>query len=680
MKTCPNCGTTLENEAAFCAQCGTNITNAPVMQDVQTPVSSAVQTPVCPNCGTQLGIDDAFCQECGTPVGRTADQLAGLPTAAAVRAVKAVGREAEKHQFFSTKVILIATVAVVVIAAVIIGLFMFGSSAKNHLLYLKDDELNMTALDKIQPLELTDGLYDGSGNAGYYLYAYIQFSDDGKYMFYPESMSEYDDMDLYCLNLKADNTKENSAFKIDSEVNDYKISLNGTKVFYLKNNKLYLHNLKEKVKIDSDVYEFHINGDGTQLLYVTNDDDLYIYDMKSGDSVKIDSDARLEYVTEDLGKIYYLKNDVLYLKEPGKDKAKIDSDVSGVISVFDSGGLYYITSDTKTVPLSDYVTDDMTSDAVMTEPDHDDYVGEDSYGYTTFDSDAYYEAWDAYYEKQERDALREELKYNTYSLTKSSLYYFDGKAAVKVADDYSTYMTAGLDKAMLVYSKFSSADMPAFKLSEITSYYDVQSALDTALNSSDNICMAVEGKETALDLESADNFRFNKAGTSLYYLENASGDSYDMYALAISGDTAGAPELYDEDVSYDYFIINDSEAVVYFKDMDTYNNSGDLYINKNYIDTDVCSYFMRFNAGEKVNLLYMVDFDTDDNIGTLKKYDGKKPVKIADDVRDFVTNDSGTIAYLTNFDTDDYVGDAYLYNGSKPKLIDEEVSYLLMIQ
>jgi hypothetical protein len=560
----------------------------------------------------------------------------------------------------------------VVIAAVVAGLFLFGSSEEEHLLYLKDDELNMTGLNKIEPFQLTDGLYDSSGDSGYYLYTYIQFSDDGKYMFYPESMSEYDDMDLYCLNLKADNASKSSTVKIVTGVTDYKISTDGTRVFLHKNDKLYFHNLKEKVKIDSDVYEFHINGDGTQLLYITNEDDLYIHDMKSGESVKIDSNACLEHVTEDLAKIYYLKKDVLYFKETGKDKVKVDSDVSGVISVFDSGGLYYVTSTDETVPLSDYVNDDMTSDAVMTEPDYDDYTGTDSYGYSTFDSDAYYEAWDAYYEKQERDALREALKYNTYTLTKSSLYYFDGKEPVKVADDYNTYMTVGLDKAMLVYSKYESADMPTFNLSEITSYDDVQSALDMALTSSDSIFIAVGGKETALDVKSADNFRFNKAGTALYYLENASDDLYDLYFLAISGDTAGAPELYDEEVSFDYYIMSDSEAVVYFKDVDNENNSGDLYINKNYIDTDVCCYYMRPIAGDKVNLLYMVDFDNDDYIGTLKRYDGKKPVKIAEDVRDYVTNDKGMIAYLTNFDTDDFVGDAYLCNGSKPKLIDEE--------
>jgi hypothetical protein len=666
----------LENADTFCAQCGTNAANAPVMQDEQTPVPPG--PPVCPNCGTQPALDDAFCQECGTPVGQTAAQLAGLPTAAAVGAAKTLSREAEKHRRLS-KTVLIAAAAVIVLIAVAAGIFLLGSSGKSHLLYLKDDEINMTALNKIGPFELTDGLFDDDDAYSRYFYSEIRFSDDGNYMFYPENITEYDEFDLFYLSLKADNAKRSSAEKIDSGISSYAISQDGTRVFYLKNNKLYFYNLKEKIKLDSDVSEFYISGDGMKLVYLTDENDLYARDMKTDGAEKIDSDAQIEYVTEDLEKIYYLKNNNLYLKQTGSEKAKIDNGIGGVIRVFESGELYYFTSTTQSVPLSDYVTDDMTSDAVMTEPDYDDYMGEDSYGYSTFDSDAYYADWNAYYEKQERDSLRDALRSNTYTVTKRSLYYYDGASSVKVADDFYTDMTTGYDKAMLVYSKYDSTEVPTFKLSEITSYYDVQNALDMALNTGGSICLAIGGKETALELESAEYFRFNKAGTSLYYLENTSGDAYDLYARVISGDTAGKPELYDEDIYYSYYIFYDSDAVVYFKDVDTANYSGDLYIDKNKVDTDVYCYNMWGLPNEKTSLLYMVDYDETDLIGTLKKYDGIKTVKIADDVRDYVTDDKGTIAYITNYDTDDSVGDAYLYTGSRPKLIDEEVSYLLMI-
>lgn len=668
MKTCQNCGTTLDDGAAFCAQCG-----APVPSATVPPTPESL---VCPGCGTPLGIDDVFCQECGTPTGKTANLLAGLPTA--FHAAKPANKEAGKQKKFSMKAIPIVIAAVVVIA-VVAGIFLFGSPAKTHLLYLKDNEINMTALSKLEPFQLTDGLYDGGDVPSGGLNSRIKFSDDGKYMFYPENITNSYDMDLYYLNLKANNAKQSSAAKIDSGVSYYSISLDGTKVFYLKSDKLYFYNLKEKVKIDSDVSGFYISDDGLKLLYTSGDGKLYMKDMKSGDVEKIDNDALVQRVSPDLGKIYYLKNDDLYLKEAGKDKAKLDSDVSNVPYLNDTGEFYYVKSTTETHPLSDYVNDDMTSDADMTEPDYDDYLKKDNNGYSYFDSDAYYDDWDVYYAKQERDDLRDQLQYNTYTETKASLYFYDGKAPVKVTDNYNASMSGGTEKAMIVYSKKGSADVPKFNLSEITSYYDVQSALDAASYIANDVFIAIGVKETEIDQESAESFRFNTAGTTLYFLDNASEDSYELYSLAISGDTIGTPELFDEDVFYNYFVMDDSDSIVYFKDVDSDNNCGDLYVNKKNIDTDVYGYSMSSTGGKKLNLIYLADYDEDDYIGTLKQYNGKKPVKIADDVYRYLADDKGTIAYIANYDADDDVGDAYLYSGSKPKQIDDDVSYLLMI-
>lgn len=52
MKTCVNCGTSLEDAIAFCTQCGTNQNPAP-------------QERFCPNCGAKLVDGAAFCQACG---------------------------------------------------------------------------------------------------------------------------------------------------------------------------------------------------------------------------------------------------------------------------------------------------------------------------------------------------------------------------------------------------------------------------------------------------------------------------------------------------------------------------------------------------------------------------------------------------------------------------------------
>lgn len=53
MRNCPNCGTAVREDAAFCRECGTRLQQA---DDVRR----------CPNCGTEVRAEAAFCRECGT--------------------------------------------------------------------------------------------------------------------------------------------------------------------------------------------------------------------------------------------------------------------------------------------------------------------------------------------------------------------------------------------------------------------------------------------------------------------------------------------------------------------------------------------------------------------------------------------------------------------------------------
>lgn len=63
MKTCPNCGQTLADDARFCDGCGTQIPDEP----------SASQS-FCPNCGAAIPAGTAFCPSCGTAVAQDALQ------------------------------------------------------------------------------------------------------------------------------------------------------------------------------------------------------------------------------------------------------------------------------------------------------------------------------------------------------------------------------------------------------------------------------------------------------------------------------------------------------------------------------------------------------------------------------------------------------------------------------
>lgn len=89
-RVCPQCGASLAADAAFCNNCGASVLEAaaqaqesysygqPVEQEpvfdepvheAQNEAASAEAVRYCPNCGTRLEDDALFCAECGTKVG-----------------------------------------------------------------------------------------------------------------------------------------------------------------------------------------------------------------------------------------------------------------------------------------------------------------------------------------------------------------------------------------------------------------------------------------------------------------------------------------------------------------------------------------------------------------------------------------------------------------------------------
>lgn len=67
---CGNCGAIVKKGMHFCSSCGKPMETTPPVSTMSTVESSLVETEVvervCPNCGTKLDDDSAFCTECGT--------------------------------------------------------------------------------------------------------------------------------------------------------------------------------------------------------------------------------------------------------------------------------------------------------------------------------------------------------------------------------------------------------------------------------------------------------------------------------------------------------------------------------------------------------------------------------------------------------------------------------------
>ena len=66
MKFCPQCGTTFENNARFCLECGFDKSSVETFAEPIKEMPSPTQLgKACPKCGTVLVPDDRFCLECG---------------------------------------------------------------------------------------------------------------------------------------------------------------------------------------------------------------------------------------------------------------------------------------------------------------------------------------------------------------------------------------------------------------------------------------------------------------------------------------------------------------------------------------------------------------------------------------------------------------------------------------
>lgn len=628
----------------------------------------------------------------------------------------------------------VAAVAIIVVAAILIPRLFNGNNSINAVLYLKDSEINYTSLSSIKPKEITDNLDEYgtlSGGYGEYLSYAISVSDDGKRIFYPDDMTDTEDgMTIYYQNLKSKNSEGE---KIDSEISVYKTNDAGTRMFYIKgtDRDFYVNNLKDKEKLDSNVDTFYINSDGSKIIYINNDGNIYEKNGKK-DKVKIDSNSSIVSVSDNLDTIYYQKADSLYLKKDGKDKEKVLSDVSSVVSIYDSGEIYYLKSNDISYKLSDLVNDDMkATDDAMTEPVepaypyYDDYkpdmpypVEPDYYSYTDYwgyidwdlydaayndylaQVDEYNAAWDdnynaaaevyntayneylaaydEYYAKQDRDSIRASIEGVTIPVTNYTLYYYDTKEAKVVTDTYASYLTNSFDKPVLIYQNNNKADLTKINLSEVTSYDDLYTRASDSVFTGTEVYTAI-GSEVAT-IKQTDTFSYylSKSGDAIYYLDNYNDTDYsgDLYEVKITDNKLGTPSKIEDDV-YSIQILYNSGSLLYFKDVK--DTTGDMYLDKELIDSDVYIYSV-YEVADTDSITYYADYNSDKTTGTLKMYQGKKPVKIGDDIHSYFTINEKRVIYLSDYDIDMDKGDVYLYNGSdKRKKIDTDVTEIIPI-
>lgn len=709
MITCPKCNKELNDDSKFCDGCGVQI----------------FETIFCPNCGKQTSTEFAFCQSCGASIAETPWEE--LPPA---------GSPPKKK--LPKKAVMFGGIGVAVVAVLILVISLFsggdggkhlfpggsgGKAENNYALYVKDGEIFFTDLKKdSKAWQLTSRLVDTDdvddevlANVGYTLGLYTYMSEDGKYIFFPDKIVDDDHGNLYYREAAKPDVE---AVKIDSDVRSYTVNASATLVTYLKGEEgnLYQYKIGEdsKDKIASEVEDFVVSDDGKKIGYFNSENSIYLkYTDK--DKEKIASDvSSVEYLTEDFTTVYYVKDGSLYKQVEGADKVKIASDVYSVIKIYDSGEIYYLKSESEEISLMDYVIDDMKdADASITIPSYPNYPsspsrpslrGYDTYAeyeaaYSAYEAEyaeweaeydrmeaEYYSAREAYYAKLSRDELREDLEEETLDQSGYSLCFYNGTEATVITDAfandfYSSGYTFASDTPVIAYEAYNQSNLEKVKLSEVESSSDIEDMVEAALFSSSERYIAVKAAATVVEQEKeATNFRINSAGTEVYYIDDIPNEKNygELYRISIADGIVGKAEVYDTDVftAYCYFI-NETDFR-YFKDFDFKDSKGELYINKNRIDYDVCAFYVDVYS-DLGKVIYFTDWNDEKYYGTLKVYDGKESVKIADDVHNFYVTPDGRVLYLYDYSLNYYKGELHEWSNGETRKIDDDVVCVIPI-
>lgn len=694
MPICKNCNTPVEDNAKFCSNCGAKIVN----------------NILCSKCKKEISSDSFFCEHCGASLSqKVSEKSDDIFSAKALDSmdeknntnVNIVQEQVPKQEKVLNEkkmplkgfaYILIAVIAIVAAIKFLPDLFGSKSKIPEAVLYLKDGEINYSSLKNIEPIEITSDLYpdETSGTEDYYNAQHLtHLSEDGKTIFYPDriknnsSSLESISVTLYYKNVNSDE----DGTKIDSNIFTYQINKKADKIFYLKNKSrdFYINDFSDKEKIDSDVNYFYINEDGSKIYYFTNNGDLYLKNG-SDDKEKIDSDSVIKYITKDYNKIYYIKENKLFLKEIGKEKKEIVDEVGYIERVYETGEVYYTKQQNSELKLYDFVDDDMKLEdekiqepVRLIEPNSRNFDSWDEYNiaYSQYskENEDYYKEKEKYDAKINRDNIRELLKSQDYSRYHTSLYYYDGNETILITDYYlqNYYCSKNTEKACKIIEK-KHVDIGKIKMSAIKSYRDVVTYINSKNSETHEMCLLIKSTLTTIDNTTGTRFSLNNSKTKLYFLDeyNKEKEYAKLCEIEIKDDTLGHKNIYDEEVS-SFNLIYGTDNLIHYKDVKDY--SGDLYIEKNYIDSGVQISSVRL-IPDSNSLVYIVDYDEQKQSGTLKMYNGIKSVKIEDEVHEFYPVNEKKIVYMIDFDGTK--GDIYLYDGGeKIQKIDDDVTKII---
>ena len=658
-KICPNCGTKNEGDVAFCVECGAMLSEikqkpatppiAPVMQTPPSPVMSNPTATFTPQMG-----QSSMQQE--KPKKEKLQKQPKMP--------RSEGRK-------GVNVKLAITIAAVGVVVIIGAVFLLGGLASksvgNDLVYLKDNEVYLAPEGSFKPQLITDSFYDDEDNA-YGGYSPIQYTDDGKYIFYKQDI-DGGEFDLY---YKKAGSKEEGA-KLESGITSYIVHSTDL-IVYEKGDKLYLANLKEKQKLASDINGYWLSGDKQYVCWYEYDGDntLYIQDVKlKKDKIKIKDVSYLVSSSENLKEIYYMSDDTLYMMKNLEEKVKISSDVSSVYMLGEKGNEklhYFKLEDEKKYTFDELVKNDVKNSS--------EYGGYEEYALNDLKyQEIYIPEYKVYTYSVSGDKSEEVNTFNGWILNELNNYNYTEK--------------------MVLYCNVDMKNIEELKLSDIIEnfYYDysdisIYDAFKYHIMGQSGFSFMTGDKQIPVSgmvefyekpgKEYPEYFSINSKTKeiymSVYSNSEKSGSTYELYALPYAKEDAEW-YLVGKDV-YGGNVTTSEQGIYYVCDVDKDGEEGTLFLNGIEIGEDVYPY--NIIPFEK-DVCYIKDINSDHNEGTLYINKNGKETQIAEDVARgyYEVIKDGNIAYLADYSFKKHRGDLFVFNGRKSIAVDTDVTAIL---
>ena len=656
-----------------------------------SPSSSDI---ICINCGATNSAGTTFCVSCGAMLSQSSQNSGTVGGKPSHPSVKTPGLKKGGKKLFIGLAAAVVVVAVVVLLIVFKpGLSIFGGKSGSDepssvLTYAKDDELYIyKGGSKPGEFVTDDDIYE------------VMLSGDGKYVYYLEQDRNGETGTLMYKKLgDKDDAKE-----LDDDIDYYGSTYvlpNGS-VLYIKNDKLYLHNLKEAKKVASGVSGFNISRDDEYVWWWDDDDTIVIQDVTlKKDKIEIKDVYSIEYVSDDMSDILYTDEDGnLYHSKGLKDGEKVDSDVT---SITENDGKIYYYREEKTKELSGY---DLAKD------DSDNYDVRNALNYMDFENTKYTVCEYDLSNKKSKDLVETEtLSYEGDIIL---------NAFLKIDD-------AG--EPIIIYPAYDTKNV--FKMSDAEKHYydsDIECYVRNQLESVTAWNAYYKGKTSVIaeegDIEGLfTNVIINNVTDELYIIAR----DYEDYYISSSYNKLYVSKYKSSDKTCNW-IVDDfcewkaSNDGIYYVCREAGDDDGELYLNGVEIDRKVYTLETESKKPPK-GCFYYKDYDSDDMEASMLFYNGKKIIEVAQDVREgyirYIDDDSilyctdyddgectlcrykngksieisedvylsnicilngGNIAYIKDWSDNRDEGDLYVFNGKKSIAIDTDVTGIGLI-